>query len=195
MRYFLGVDVGATKTHALVADETGKVVGFGKAGPGNHEVVGYPGLQRALHDSVSQALQTAGLTAWQVDGAGFGVGGYDWPSELADTLEAIEVLHLNCPIEVVNDAVLGLVAGAADGWGLALIAGTGNNVRGRDRQGREGRVTGNGIVCGEFGGGGDIVFRALQLVCHVWTRRGQPTGFRAGTMVRPGRASWPSSQP
>ncbi len=40
MRYFLGVDVGATKTHALIADEAGAGVGFGAGGPGNHEVVG-----------------------------------------------------------------------------------------------------------------------------------------------------------
>ena len=120
MGCFLGVDVGATKTHALVADEHGKVIGFGKAGSGNHEVVGYPGLQYALHESVEAALQTAGVTHWQVDGAGFGVAGYDWPSELSETLETIQTLHLDCPIEVVNDSVLGLVAGAAPGWGVGL---------------------------------------------------------------------------
>lgn len=177
MRYFLGVDVGATKTHALIADETGNVIGFGQAGPGNHEVVGYPGLQRAVQDCVNQALQGSGLTVWQVEGAGFGVGGYDWPVELSDTLEALSVLHLDCPVEVVNDAVIGLVAGAAEGWGLVLVAGTGNNVRGRDRQGRQGRVTGNGIACGEFGGGSDMVFCAIQLVCQAWTLRGQPTAL------------------
>ena len=32
-RYYLGVDIGATKSHALIADETGRVVGFGAAGP------------------------------------------------------------------------------------------------------------------------------------------------------------------
>ena len=32
-RYFLGVDVGATKSHALIADETGRAVGFGPPGP------------------------------------------------------------------------------------------------------------------------------------------------------------------
>ena len=66
MRYFLGVVVGATKTHALIADEIGNVIGFGQAGPGNHEVVGYPGLQCDVQDWVSQALQGSGLNACQV---------------------------------------------------------------------------------------------------------------------------------
>ena len=54
MRYFLGVDIGATKTHALIADATGRVVGFGQAGPGNHETVGYEGLIAALDLAVTE---------------------------------------------------------------------------------------------------------------------------------------------
>ena len=46
MKYFLGVDIGGTKSHALIADESGQVVGFGRAGAGNWEGVGYDGLQQ-----------------------------------------------------------------------------------------------------------------------------------------------------
>ena len=46
--YFLGVDIGGTKSHALIADETGRAIGFGEAGPGNYEDVGYAGLATAL---------------------------------------------------------------------------------------------------------------------------------------------------
>lgn len=38
--FFLGIDAGATKTHALVADDSGHVLGLGQAGPGNWEGVG-----------------------------------------------------------------------------------------------------------------------------------------------------------
>ena len=34
MKYFLGVDIGGTKSHALIADENGQAVGFGQAGAG-----------------------------------------------------------------------------------------------------------------------------------------------------------------
>jgi activator of 2-hydroxyglutaryl-CoA dehydratase len=43
-KILLGVDIGGTKTRALLVDENGSVLGFGKAGPGNHESVGWDGL-------------------------------------------------------------------------------------------------------------------------------------------------------
>ena len=58
MRYFLGVDIGGTKSHALIADENGQVVGFGRAGAGNWEAVGYDGLQQVLASITSQAAMT-----------------------------------------------------------------------------------------------------------------------------------------
>ena len=39
MNYYLGVDVGGTKTHALIADEAGQALGFATGGPGNWEAV------------------------------------------------------------------------------------------------------------------------------------------------------------
>jgi N-acetylglucosamine kinase-like BadF-type ATPase len=176
MRYFLGADIGATKTHALIADETAMVVGFGSGGPGNHEVVGYNGLTAALETAVSQALGSAGLAMEQIAGAGFGVGGYDWPSEREPTLAAIRSLGLQAPVEAVNDTTLGLLAGAAEGWGVAVVSGTGCNCRGWDRTWqREGMVTGHGVSMGEAAGASELIFKTLQAIAHEWTRRGPPT--------------------
>ncbi|MBN1668698.1 MAG: hypothetical protein JW862_16510, partial [Anaerolineales bacterium] len=105
--YYLGVDVGATKSHALIADQTGQVVGFGQAGPGNHEVVGWDGYRLVLQEITRQALQTAGIQARQIAGAGFGLAGYDWPSQRQPHQQAIATLGLDCPFELVNDAVIG----------------------------------------------------------------------------------------
>ena len=35
---FLEIDIGATKSHVLIADESGRVVGLGFVGPGNQEI-------------------------------------------------------------------------------------------------------------------------------------------------------------
>ena len=51
MKYFLGIDVGSSKTHALIADEAGICIGFGKAWGGNHQSVGYDGLENVLKES------------------------------------------------------------------------------------------------------------------------------------------------
>lgn len=175
LSYFLGIDIGGTKSHALVCDRDGNVLGFGSAGAGNHEIVGYQGLQAVLKDITSEALQTAGLSTGAVAGAGFGVAGYDWPSEQPATLKAIRTLDLACPIEAVNDAFLGLPAGASEGWGISVVAGTGENCWGRDRSGKIGRVTGNGPTLGEYGGAGTIVAHAVIMIAKAWSLRGPQT--------------------
>lgn len=174
-RYFLGVDVGSSKCHALVVDESGQALGLGKWGPGNHEVVGYGGLIEALNAITTQALAQAGLRKEQIAGAGFGIAGYDWPSELAPTLDAIATLGLSAPVEAVNDTIVGLVAGARDGWGVGLVAGTGTNCWGWDANHRVGRVTGNGGSFGEYAGGGELAHRAVIAVAYEWSRRGPAT--------------------
>jgi N-acetylglucosamine kinase-like BadF-type ATPase len=138
-------------------------------------VVDYPGLKAALLASAGEALEMAAVSKAQIAGAGFGVSGYDWPSERPPTLEAIDSLGLSCPVEAVNDTVLGLLAGASQGWGIAVVAGTGNNCWGCDAQRRTGRVTGMCGGFGEFAGSGELVWKAFHNVVHEWTRRGPPT--------------------
>jgi N-acetylglucosamine kinase-like BadF-type ATPase len=176
-RYFLGVDVGGTKTHALIADEAGRALGFGTGGPGNWQSVGFNGQRLVLQDVTRQALTMAGLPIEQIAGAGFGVAGYDWPSQLPAHLEVIQALGLTCPFEITNDSVIGLLAGASQGWGVGLVAGTGNNCRGRDKNGREGRITGEGIRFGEYGGAGEMVMKAIHAISYEWTRRGPATSL------------------
>jgi len=189
MNYYLGIDIGATKSHALIADEIGQAVGFGAGGPGNYETVGWEGLKTTLQLVTQQALETAGIERDQIVGAGFGVAGYDWPSERQPTLEAIDSLALNAQIEVVNDAIIGLLAGASEGWGIAIIAGTGENCWGVDRQRRYGRMTGNSLLMDEYGGAQTIVFKAIHAVARAWGQRGQPTELSRVFMQHTGASS------
>jgi N-acetylglucosamine kinase-like BadF-type ATPase len=176
MRYFLGVDVGGTKTHALIANEYGEAVAFGESGPGNHESVGYDGLAQALGQAVARALAGAGLAAADIAGAGFGVAGYDWPDERPATLAAIATLGLAAPIGAVNDTLIGLLAGSEAGWGVAVVAGTGCNCCGWDRnRRREAQVTGGGQMMGEAAGATEVVARAIRAVAYDWSGRGPAT--------------------
>lgn len=177
MRYFLGIDVGSSKTHALIVDETGKSSGFGRAWGGNHQVVGYDGLGNILKESFEQARGMAGVETTHIAGAGFGVAGYDFLSDRPGHLEAIARLGLDCPVEVVNDGMNGLLAGATRGIGVNVTAGSSNNCRGRSRDGREGRIVGNGATFGEYGGAAEIVRGGLQKVSHAWIKRIPPTAL------------------
>lgn len=172
MPYYLGADLGATKTHTLIVDETGRALGFGESGPGNHETVGYEGMFQSMHAGLEQALRAAGLQKAEISGAGFGVAGYDWSSEAEATAAVIDRLGLQAPYIFVNDAVPGLVAGSAEGWGVVIVSGTGSNCRGWDREHkREGRVTGHGVLMAEGAGASELVHRTMQIVGYSWTKR------------------------
>ncbi len=173
--YLLGVDTGTSKTHALITDLSGQVMGFGKSGSGNYEVVGEDGLKKSLILATEQALQQAQLRKKDILGMGFGLAGYDWPSEREIMIRCIESLGIPGAYDFVNDVVIGLIAGTSEGWGVAVDAGTGNNVRGRDKEGRTGRITGNSFRFGEIGGAWELVGQAATAVVYAWTKRGPQT--------------------
>jgi N-acetylglucosamine kinase-like BadF-type ATPase len=189
MSYFLGIDIGATKSHALIANQAGKAVGFGSAGPGNHEVVGWDGHREVLETITQQALESAGIERSEIRGAGFGMAGYDWPSQRQPTLEAIASLGLACSFEAVNDAVLGIFAGTSEGWGISIIAGTGENCWGVDRERNYGRMTGNSMLMDEYGGAATIVYKAVRTIARAWSLRGPQTALAEAFMEHTGASS------
>lgn len=177
-KYYLGIDIGGSKSHALITDESGHAVGFGADGAGNYETVGWDGFRSTLQQITTMALDSAGITMDQISAAGFGVAGYDWPVERQPTLDNILVtLQLNCPVDAVNDTIIGLLAGAQQGWGMVLVSGTSNNCRGRDWEGREAQITGNAFKFGEFGGANEITWKAVHAVSYDWSQRGPKTAL------------------
>jgi N-acetylglucosamine kinase-like BadF-type ATPase len=179
MKYFLGVDVGGTKTHALIADEAGQAIGFATGGPGNWEGVGYDGLTSVLLDVTARATLGAKINISNIAGSGMGIGGFDWPSQRQAHLDAIHPIGLQCPLEIVNDATLGILAGASEGWGVSIVAGTGCNARGWNKKHtHEGRaVGGNSHWSGEYAGGYDIAVRGMRAVAFEWLKRGPVTAL------------------
>jgi N-acetylglucosamine kinase-like BadF-type ATPase len=177
MRYFLGIDVGTTKTHALIADETGVCLCFGESTGGNHQVVGYAGLQHALKDSFHHARTASGLKKNQITGAGFGIAGYDFPSDREFHLKAVSRLGLSCPVGIINDGKAGLISGTSRGVGVNVTAGSSINCRGKNASGKEGRILGNGAMFGEYGGGVEIAAKALQMINYAWIKRIPPTSL------------------
>ncbi len=178
--YFLGADLGGTKTHCMIADESGKVIGFSQSGPGNHESVGYEGFQANLHQAVNSALKLAGLSKDQISGSGFGVAGYDWPIEREPTLRVINTLQLSGASEVVNDTDLGLLAGSLRRWGIAVVSGTGCNCRGWDPERKHyGMVTGGGYAFGENAGASELIFKLHNVLANTYNGRGPNTALTA----------------
>ena len=68
-------------------------------------------------------------------------------------------------------------ASATRGVGVNVTAGSSNNCRGRGPGGQEGRIVGNGVMFGEYGGAYEIMARGLQMVNYAWIKRIPPTAL------------------
>lgn len=176
--YFLGADLGGTKTHIMIADETGRVIGFGEGGPGNHEGVGYNVVRESLHHAGRLAFSSAGITPDRITGAGFGIGGYDWPRQKEPHVNVINSLGLGGRFELVNDTVLGILAGSPRLWGIAVVSGTGCNCWGWDQTRTHiGHVTGGGVDFGEFAGASELIFKTKSTLSKMWSLAGPSTAL------------------
>src|SRR5690348_13397893 len=95
--YYLGIDAGGTKTHALIADQDGAVLGIGRAGTGNWERAGLAGAGQALARALGEALAGAGLRTSDLCAAAYGLAGLDWPSDEARLAPIIDQLSVPGP--------------------------------------------------------------------------------------------------
>ncbi len=185
--YFLGVDGGQSSTTALIGDESGQVLGFGRGGPCNH-VSGPEARERfmnAIGGCVREALSQASLADGQkFEGAcfGFSGGAGDKESLLAGmfTMEHRMVTH---------DAMIALAGAHGGGAGLIVIAGTGSIAFGRNAEGKVARVGGWGYVYGDEGGGFDITRQALRAALRLEEGWGPPTTLREKLLAATGAAN------
>ena len=53
--YVIGIDGGATKTHALALDLRGRCIGFGVAGCGSHESTGIESASSEVLNAIERA--------------------------------------------------------------------------------------------------------------------------------------------
>jgi N-acetylglucosamine kinase-like BadF-type ATPase len=174
-QYFMGIDVGSSKTHALIVDDQGVIHGFGESGPGNQESVGFSGLKKVLVEATSKALAQSQLGMSSITYTGLGLSGYDWISEDMDFQKTILSSGIHEPFQFVNDALIGVMAGSDRGWGVSVVGGTGCNAWGWNEEGQVGRMTGYGDWFGEGAGAGEIVNEALKAISKQWTKRGPET--------------------
>lgn len=174
-RYLLAVEGGGSKTTALLTDLEGKAAGRG-FGPGsNPHSVGV----EAAHKAVAMAMDGALINAtgrlpegssWQQTGvaaAAFGLAGIDGPEDEAQLTAWVRQQQLAERFVVVNDSELVVAAGTPEGWGVALISGTGSVCLARSPQGRTVRVGGWGHLLGDEGSGYRLAIEALRLATQT----------------------------
>ena len=177
MSLVLGVDGGGSKTHALVTDARGEVLGFASAGRSNWEDIGLEAAGAALAEAVGGALAGAGVAPTELAASAFGLAGLDWDSDRPMLGALVDPLGLGGPRRLENDSFIALRAGTSRPFGVVVIAGTGHVAAGRNPAGRTFRTFGLGPMYGDFGSATDVAEEAVRAVADAWTGRGPATSL------------------
>jgi N-acetylglucosamine kinase-like BadF-type ATPase len=173
----VGLDGGGTKTEAVVADERGSFLAIGLSGPSNWEDVGLGGAGAAFRVAIGEALAEAGATVEDVAHAVYGLAGVDWPGDVDRLAYAIDPLGLSGGRSVVNDSEIVLRAGTDNRSAVAVVAGGGSVVAGRNARGATFRTLGLGPLFGDFSSAIDVSEEAVRAVARAYTGRGPSTSL------------------
>jgi N-acetylmuramic acid 6-phosphate etherase len=181
----IGIDGGGSHTVAVVATTTQagdgtlrwSIAGRGQAGPCNRHAVGKERAFQALDQAVGSAFADANIQRRAADAACMGLAGVDRPDDLALIREWTDKAQLASYVEITNDAALLLAAGTPNGWGVALVAGTGSIAFGRTPDGRVDRAGGWGYILGDEGSAYGIVTAALRAAARAADQRGPATAL------------------
>jgi N-acetylglucosamine kinase-like BadF-type ATPase len=159
-----GIDGGQTSTVAVIADESGRILGRGVAGPADE--IGARSDSTRLRDALGEALADACRAAGISNDANFtaivaGISGYDGQvyGRPPDLPSGRVVLVHDTPI--AHAGALGANAG------IVAIAGTGSVVYGRSDDGRSWTLGGWGYLFGDEGSAFGIARDALAMLMRA----------------------------
>jgi N-acetylglucosamine kinase-like BadF-type ATPase len=160
----LGVDGGGTTTTAWLADGDGHVLGRGTSGPSNLQGIPTEAALAALDEAIAAAFANAGRAQATVASACLGLAGSDRDSARAILRGWAGRMSLADRLVLATDADLVLAAGTPEGFGVAVIAGTGSIAVGRSPDGRKARAGGWGPWLGDEGSAYAVAAAGLRLV-------------------------------
>jgi N-acetylglucosamine kinase-like BadF-type ATPase len=172
----LAVDGGNSKTDVAVCSADGRLLAAVRGPTTSHQAVGLDaGLDR-LAGLVADVLRRAP----DAPGAAIAVcclAGFDLPSDEARLLPAYAGRGFAADTLLFNDTFAALRAGTPDGWGVAVICGSGMNAVGRALDGRVARFAGLGDIAGDRGGGSGLGMWGLGAAVRAVDGRGAPTSL------------------
>lgn len=160
--YVLGLDAGGTKTHCVIADEKESILGEGFGASANHQVYGVEKTRQSVKHAICAAMEAAGVSEKEISYAVFGMSGADGEEDYRILTLMVKELMGEILFEIVNDSWIGLYSGMEGDCGVVSICGTGAGHAGRNSRGEELVLRNLDYLCGNYGGGGDLVEKAMH---------------------------------
>ena len=160
--YVRGVDAGGTKTHCAVADHTGRILGEGFSGPGNHQTCGLARTKYSLQQAVDQALERAEIRRKDLAFAVFGMSGADGEDDFAVLNPLVKEVMGGIRFEVMHDGWIGFRSAVDSDAGVVSICGTGAGHSGKNGRGEELTLRNLDYLTGNTGGGSELAEKAMH---------------------------------
>ena len=165
----LGMDIGGTKTHAIIANTCGELLGQGFATAANINFVTLEQAESAFAKAISQAQKQGGVDELQTEVAVIGIE--PSPEPLHPILNKVAR-----PSKIIHkkEGECSLVGGLTEHVGLSLIAGTGSVGWGRNKDGKTYMTSCWGTI-GDEGSAYDLARRGVNAAFWAADGRGPKT--------------------
>ena len=194
----LGLDIGGSKTHAILAATLGKQKADDGAQPASEYTVGSANIASVGEEAAAAALADLAAQLGTRDGAGHGIqaicagaAGADTPDSRARLAALLSRTFPGALIQVVHDTRIILAAGGLE-TGTVLISGTGSVAWALGPDGREARAGGWGYLLGDEGSGYAITRSAVCNALAEYDCGEDPGPLSAGILERTGVSGPPA---
>jgi len=177
MRFFCGIDGGATKTSCLIADESGQIIGLGLSKSSNISIVGVKTMLDNVKMALDKAVKEAGIATGQVDLIFVATAGGGSECRRRLIGQSLRKLGFSNRVYVDSDATAALMATTLGKPGVVTVSGTGSIVLGLDEDGVYHRVGGWGYLIDDEGGAFHMGREALRYALMAYDGRGGETAL------------------
>jgi N-acetylglucosamine kinase-like BadF-type ATPase len=180
MSVLIAVDGGASKTDLALLNGDGELLALARGPLSSPHYLGLDGSLNVLEKLLDQAVGEAGLNRGDGPVAAVAellMAGVDFPSEVYELHRAAEGRGWSARTIVDNDTFAVLRAGTEQGWGVAVVCGSGINCVGVSPDGKHARFPALGSITGDWGGGYDVGLAALVAAARSQDGRGPKTSL------------------
>src|SRR3989338_1749198 len=171
--FYLGVDGGATKSTAVLADFKGHAIKTRHGSALNYHALGFVAAKKNLAVLVKPLLKKAGRASVR---AVFGFAGLDTKKDGATYRKMVaSIVPQRVSFVVVNDAKIALETQCPNEKNrMLVISGTGANVYG-ENDGKTARSIEGDFLLGDEGSSYEMGLKALRAAIRSWDGRGKKT--------------------
>lgn len=168
--YVAGIDGGASKTVALIADGNGRILGEGRAGPSNYHNIGVQAATLAINNALKRAKTTAGAIG-EPDISVVALAGIDSKQDMRTASRFVKNAGIAKRSIVIHDSVAAIHATTKGKPGIVVNSGTGSFAAGINGEGTYARAGGWGYLAGDEGSAYEIGLNAIKMAFRSFDGR------------------------